>query len=82
MDGLHERLEAGGRVADVGCGLGASTRILAEAYPDSTFAGSDYHRASIEMARAEAQEAGLGDRVTVEVAGAPGLDGTYDAVRR
>lgn len=80
LTGLQERLEAGARVADVGCGLGASTRILAAAYPASTFAGSDYHEASIEMARAKATEEGLAERVTFEVAGAQGLTGEYDAI--
>jgi SAM-dependent methyltransferase len=80
VEGLQERLEQGGSVADVGCGLGASTRILAEAYPASSFTGSDYHQASIDLARAEADEAGLGGRVTFEVAAAQDLDGEYDAI--
>ena len=80
MDGLQERLELGARVADVGCGLGASTRVLAEAYPASTFTGTDYHQGSIDMARAKAAEAGLGDRVTFSVAGAQDLDGEFDAI--
>lgn len=80
LDGLQQRLEQGARVADVGCGLGASTRILASAYPASTFAGTDYHSVSIELARAKAEQEGLGDRVTFEVAGADGLTGEYDAV--
>jgi SAM-dependent methyltransferase len=80
LDGLQERLEQGARVADVGCGLGASTRILAAAYPASTFAGTDYHRESIELARSRAAADGLDERVTFEVAGADGLDGQYDAV--
>ena len=80
MEGLQERLEHGATVADVGCGLGASTRIMAAAYPASTFAGSDYHLASIELARAKAAQEGLADRVVFEVAGADGLRGQYDAV--
>ena len=80
VEGLQERLERGARVADVGCGLGASTRILAEAYPSSTFVGSDYHAASIALARARAAGAGLGDRISFEVAGAQDLRGEYDAV--
>jgi SAM-dependent methyltransferase len=80
VQGLQQRLEKGARVADVGCGLGASTRILAEAYPASTFVGSDYHEGSIETARAKAAEAGLGDRATFTVAGAQDLDGEYDAI--
>ena len=80
VDGLQERLELGARVADVGCGLGASTRVLAEACPASTFTGTDYHQGSIDMARAKAAEAGLGDRVTFSVAGAQDLDGEFHAV--
>ncbi len=80
VQGLQQRLEEGARVADVGCGLGASTRVLAEAYPASTFVGSDYHQASIELARTRAAEAGLADRVTFQVAGAQDLDGQYDAI--
>lgn len=68
LDGVDETLEAGGRVADVGCGHGASTVIMAEAYPNSTFVGVDYHEASIEAARERAAEAGVTDRVTFEVA--------------
>ena len=78
--GLRERLQEGARVADVGCGLGASTIILAEAYPSSTFAGSDYHSDSIDMARARAADAGLSDRVSFAVASAQDMDGEYDAI--
>ena len=49
LDGVADKLAAGARVADVGCGLGASTVLLAQAYPGSTFAGSDYHEGSIEL---------------------------------
>ena len=77
MDGLQQRLESGARVAVVGCGLGASTRIMAAAHPASTFAGTDDHRASIDLARTKADEAGLSDRGSFAVAGAEGLAGTY-----
>jgi SAM-dependent methyltransferase len=76
LDGVEEKLRSGARVADVGCGHGASTVILAEAYPRSTFVGLDYHEPSITRARAGAAAAGLGN-VRFEVAGAadfPGAD--------
>jgi SAM-dependent methyltransferase len=62
------KLKAGARVADVGCGLGTSTILMAEAYPKSTFVGFDYHPKSIEMAREAAGKAGVSDRVKFEVA--------------
>ena len=75
------RLVAGGRVADVGCGLGASSVILAEAFPRTTIAGSDYHAASIELARKRAADAGVADRVGFEVASAQTFSGCgYDLV--
>jgi SAM-dependent methyltransferase len=81
LEGVHEKLTAGARVADVGCGHGASTIIMAEAYPNSTFVGFDYHDGSIEAARKAAEEAGLGDRVTFEVASAREYPGAgYDLV--
>ena len=68
-------------MADVGCGLGASTVLLAQAYPRSTFVGSDYHGASIELARKRAAEAGVDDRVDFEVASAQDFPGSgYDLV--
>ena len=59
LDGVEARLEAGARVADVGCGHGASTLVMAEAYPNSRFFGFDYHAPSIERARQLAEAAGL-----------------------
>jgi SAM-dependent methyltransferase len=73
----ESKLKAGVRVADVGCGLGTSTILMAQAYPKSTFVGSDYHPKSIEMARDAAAKAGVSDRVKFEVAKAkdfPGKD--------
>jgi SAM-dependent methyltransferase len=67
LDGVEAKLRAGIRVADVGCGFGASTILMAEAYPDSTFVGFDYHQPSIEAARRQAKEAGL-TNVTFEAA--------------
>jgi SAM-dependent methyltransferase len=81
LTGVEARLKAGARVADVGCGHGASTVLMAEAYPKSTFAGFDYHEGSIQTARARAREAGVADRVDFEVAHAKDFPGTgYDLV--
>jgi len=62
LDGVAEKLEQGATVADVGCGHGAATIILAQAYPRSTFVGFDNHQASIETARRAAEAAGVADR--------------------
>ena len=71
--------EAGGTVADIGCGLGASTILLAQEYPNSSFTGSDYHDQSIEIARKRAADAGVADRVRFEIAPADDFTGTgYD----
>ena len=81
LDGVAERLQQGARVADVGCGHGASTILMAQAYPASSFVGFDYHAPSIERAREAALKAGLGEQVRFEVASAkdfPGKD--YDLV--
>ena len=64
LEGIEPKLKAGAKVADVGCGHGASTIVMAQAYPNSEFFGFDYHKASIERAEALAQEAGVGDRIT------------------
>jgi SAM-dependent methyltransferase len=81
FDGLEDRLREGAEVADVGCGHGASTILMAEAFPASRFTGFDYHEASIRRAREVARAAGVSDRATFEIAGAqefPG--GPYDLV--
>jgi 2-polyprenyl-3-methyl-5-hydroxy-6-metoxy-1,4-benzoquinol methylase len=78
---VDAKLKAGARVADVGCGLGASTILMAKHYPKSEFAGFDYHDKSIETAKQRAKEAGAADRIVFEVAMAktyPGRD--YDFV--
>jgi 2-polyprenyl-3-methyl-5-hydroxy-6-metoxy-1,4-benzoquinol methylase len=81
LEGVMEKLTAGGRVADVGCGHGASTVLLAQAYPESKITGSDYHQASVDTARKHAAEAGLADRARFEVASAQTFSGTgYDLV--
>lgn len=75
LDGVVGQLEAGVTVADVGCGHGHSTLLMAEAFPRSRFHGFDVHEASIEAARRNADDAGLADRVTFEVARADGYPG-------
>jgi len=79
LDGVQDKLQAGGTVADIGCGLGASTILLAQEFPDSRFTGSDYHERSIELARKRAGDAGVADRVSFEVATAASFSGSgYD----
>jgi SAM-dependent methyltransferase len=81
LEGVVNKLEGGAKVADVGCGHGASTIIMAMAFPSSTFVGFDYHAGSIEAARKAAADAGVADRCSFEVASAveyPGSD--YDLV--
>ncbi len=81
LSGVVAKLEEGAKVADIGCGYGASTIIMAQAFPNSTFHGSDYHEESIREARAKAQAAGVADRVSFEVAGSDGFSGNgYDLV--
>ncbi len=81
LEGVVEKLERGATVADIGCGHGASTILMAEAFPRSEFIGSDYHQESIETARLRAAEAGLGQRIRFEVAPADGFSGSgYDLV--
>jgi SAM-dependent methyltransferase len=74
------KLESGARVADVGCGHGSSTILMAKAFPNSTFLGFDYHPASIEWARQAAKHAGVADRITFEVASAKEFPGTNYAL--
>jgi len=81
LDGAVEKLERGGRVADIGCGHGYSTVMMAEAFPEAEFVGFDFHPASIEEARRHAAAHGVADRVTFEVAAAKAYPGTgYDLV--
>jgi ubiquinone/menaquinone biosynthesis C-methylase UbiE len=81
LEGVAGKLAAGGRVADVGCGLGASTVLIAQAYPKAAILGSDYHQASVDLARKRAAEAGVADRARFEVASAHTFSGTgYDLV--
>jgi SAM-dependent methyltransferase len=81
LDGVQAKLEAGAKVADVGCGHGASTLIMAQAYPRSTFVGFDYHQPSVQHAQQVAANAGLADRCRFEVAPANAYPGAgYDLV--
>jgi SAM-dependent methyltransferase len=83
LDGVKEKLTAGARAADVGCGKGASTLLMAKAFPKSRFFGFDYHDKSIEAARETAKREGLAERATFEVAKAkeyPGKDYDFVAV--
>ncbi len=81
LEDVQQKLESGATVADVGCGHGASTILMAEAYPSSRFVGFDYHGESIEQARVRAAEAGLSGRVRFDVAPAGSYPGWgYDLV--
>jgi SAM-dependent methyltransferase len=79
LDGVAEKLDAGGSVADIGCGLGASSVLIAQAFPAARVTGSDYHDGSIELARKRAADAGVADRIAFEVASAQTFGGSgYD----
>jgi SAM-dependent methyltransferase len=83
LDGVDARLKAGAKVADIGCGHGASTILMAQAYPNSTFFGFDYHAPSVAQATRAAEQAGLAGQVRFEVAAAkdyPGRDYDFVAV--
>jgi SAM-dependent methyltransferase len=81
LDGVEAKLQAGASVADVGCGHGVSTILMAKAYPKSRFIGFDYHKGSIDAAKAAARKAGVEDRVTFEVATAQSFPGEdYDFI--
>ena len=81
LEGAEAKLRRGAKVADVGCGLGSSTVILAQEYPASTFFGFDFHHPSLEAARKKAAEAGVADRVTFEVASVTDYPGEgYDLI--
>jgi len=74
LTGMRERLEAGASVADIGCGHGSSTVLMAQAFPNSTFVGFDFHPPSIAAAQAKAAEAGVGN-VRFELAAAKDFPG-------
>ena len=81
LEGVEAKLKKGAKVADVGCGLGSSTLVMASGYPNVAITGFDYHPASVELAKKKAKDAGLAKKVQFEVAGAqsfPGKD--YDFI--
>jgi SAM-dependent methyltransferase len=81
LTGVEEKLKAGAKVADVGCGHGASTIIMANAYPNSTFYGYDNHEASVNKAASKAEAAGISDRVTFVTENAASIpDNDYDLI--
>jgi SAM-dependent methyltransferase len=80
LTGMPDKLRSGARIADVGCGHGVSTLLLARAYPACEVVGFDYHPGSITRARQRAQAAGLADRVRFEVASAAQFPGRYDLI--
>jgi SAM-dependent methyltransferase len=81
LDGVVDRLSAGAAVADVGCGRGASTVLMAQAFPASSFTGTDYHEASVVAARRQAEAAGVADRVRFDTADATELPAeSYDLI--
>ena len=81
LDGVEAKLKSGATVADIGCGFGASTIIMAQAYPKSRFFGFDYHQASIDRARERAREAGVSDRITFQAASSHDYPGEgYDLI--
>ena len=81
LEGMEIKLKQGAKIADIGCGLGSSTILMAKAYPNSKLYGFDYHEQSIELARAAAAREGVADRITFEVASAKTFPGTdYDFV--
>jgi ubiquinone/menaquinone biosynthesis C-methylase UbiE len=81
LEGVEDKLRTGAKVADIGCGLGASTILMATEFSASTFVGSDYHARSIELAEKAAGDAGVAERVSFETATATDFSGTgYDLV--
>jgi 2-polyprenyl-3-methyl-5-hydroxy-6-metoxy-1,4-benzoquinol methylase len=80
LDGVETKLKAGAKVADVGCGHGASVVTMASAYPNSKFCGFDFHPPSVETARRRAAEAGVSERTQFEVAAANSYPGQFDLI--
>jgi ubiquinone/menaquinone biosynthesis C-methylase UbiE len=81
LDGVVDKLRAGGSVADIGCGLGASTVLMATEYPQARLSGFDYHDKSVELARKRAADAGVSERISFDVASAQNFPGAgYDLI--
>jgi methylase of polypeptide subunit release factors len=80
LDGVDAKLRAGAKVADIGCGHGASVVVMAQAYPGSGIWGFDFHAPSIDTAKARAAEAGVAERVTFEMADAKVYEGRLDLI--
>jgi 2-polyprenyl-3-methyl-5-hydroxy-6-metoxy-1,4-benzoquinol methylase len=80
LDGVEAKLRTGARVADVGCGHGASVVVMASAYPDSEFWGFDFHQPSIDVSRKRAVDAGVSEQTHFEVATAKSYAGTFDLI--
>ncbi len=80
LQGVQAKLDAGAKVADVGCGHGASVVVMADAFPRSQFVGFDFHEPSIITAQNRAADAGVADRTSFEVADAKGYEGTYELI--
>jgi 2-polyprenyl-3-methyl-5-hydroxy-6-metoxy-1,4-benzoquinol methylase len=80
LDGVVAKLERGATVADVGCGHGASTLLMAKAYQKSQFVGFDFHQPSIDRANQSARDGGLADRVRFEKSSAKEFPGRYDLI--
>jgi SAM-dependent methyltransferase len=80
LEGVEGKLKAGARVADVGCGHGASVVVMAAEYPHSSFFGFDFHAPSIETCRSRAREAGVSERTTFQVATAKNYSGEFDLI--
>jgi SAM-dependent methyltransferase len=80
LDGVADKLAGGGRVADIGCGHGASVVVMAQTYPQASITGFDFHSPSVETARLRAEEAGVTGQTTFEVADAKSYQGTYDLI--
>jgi SAM-dependent methyltransferase len=80
LDGVQEKLERGISVADVGCGHGASTILMAKAFPKSRFTGFDFHRPSVEWAQKQAEQEGVAGNCSFQVAGSTDYPGQYDLI--
>lgn len=80
IEGLTDKLEAGARVADVGCGVGYSSVLIAEAFSNATVTGIDYHAGSIDLARENARQSPAAEHVSFQVADAISYEGIYDLI--